>query len=396
MSHVFKFIVVGRGMMGSAAAKYLSQASDGVALIGPDEPKDKVTHQGVFASHYDEARITRTIDPDPVWALLANRSIARYADIERESGFPFYKEVGCLMVGPKRASGDPYIDGILSAAGQLGVQTELLGNEALADRFSYFGFETESEGVFEPKNAGHINPRGLVAAQSVLAENQGAKLVNESVHSIRREGVHVVVRTDQGEEYRAEQVLLAAGGFSIAENLLARSVQMSVHARTVTFFEVPDDEAAEFTNMPSLIYQPRDVKKHIYLLPPVRYPDGKLYLKIGGDPDDLRVKTRDEMIRWFQSCGRSSVRDHHVDIVRQLVPKINAEKASMAACVVAQTATGYPFIAKSHDAAIAVVTGGCGAAAKSSDEIGRLGAQLLLNGSLSDEGYPVSFAAEFA
>ncbi|MFD1746987.1 FAD-dependent oxidoreductase [Rhizobium helianthi] len=396
MSGIFKFIVVGRGMMGSAAAKYLSRASAGVAVIGPGEPADKASHQGVFASHYDEARITRTIDPDPVWALLANRSIARYAEIERESGIPFYHDVGCLMVGPEQSSGNPYIGGILSAAEQLGVQTELLDDRALASRFSYFGFEAFSEGVFEPSNAGHINPRALVSAQSLLAERQGARLIDETVLSIRKEGETVVVRTDTGAEYRAEGVLLAAGGFSIAENLLARSVQMSVYARTVTFFEVSETEAAAFSGMPSLIYQPRDAKKHIYLLPPVRYPDGKLYLKIGGDPDDLAVTGKDDMVRWFQSGGRSSVREHHVEIVRELVPKIDAERASMAACVVSQTATNYPFIAAAADPAIAVVTGGCGAAAKSSDEIGRLGASLLLNGSLADEGYPVGFNAHFA
>jgi glycine/D-amino acid oxidase-like deaminating enzyme len=79
----FKYIIVGRGMMGAAAARHLAKATDGVAVIGPDEPTDKQSHDGVFASHYDEGRITRTIDPDRDWALLANRSIGRYAEIER-------------------------------------------------------------------------------------------------------------------------------------------------------------------------------------------------------------------------------------------------------------------------------------------------------------------------
>ncbi|MFP3701778.1 hypothetical protein SB758_40520, partial [Burkholderia sp. SIMBA_013] len=48
----------------SAAARHLAEKVDGVALIGPGEPADITSHQGVFASHYDEARITRTIDGD--------------------------------------------------------------------------------------------------------------------------------------------------------------------------------------------------------------------------------------------------------------------------------------------------------------------------------------------
>jgi len=46
----FKYIVVGRGLMGAAAARHLARQADGVAVIGPDEPGDRKAHQGVFAS----------------------------------------------------------------------------------------------------------------------------------------------------------------------------------------------------------------------------------------------------------------------------------------------------------------------------------------------------------
>ncbi|WP_137137185.1 FAD-dependent oxidoreductase [Rhizobium sp. FKY42] len=396
MQNIFKYIVVGRGMMGSAAARHLSRVSDGVALIGPDEPKDAANHNGVFGSHYDEARITRTIDPNEVWARLANCSIARYADIERESGIQFYHETGCLMVGPERTSGHPYIDGILNAAEKLHVQPELLNDAALEGRFSYFGFEPHCEGVFEARNAGYVNPRALVAAQSAICRKQGVTLIGETVVSIRREGDAIVVQTREGERYHADRVLLAAGGFSIVESLLPRSVDMSVYGRTVTFFEIPESELSVFAGMPSLIYEPRDTADHIYMLPPVRYPDGKTYLKIGGDPDDLRLGSLQELQQWFRSGGRESVRDHHARIMRSLVPQVDVGRISTGACVVAKTATAYPFIDFADDPAIAVVTGGCGSAAKSSDEIGRLGAHLIMNGSLEGEGYPVSFAAHFA
>src|SRR3546814_15422875 len=84
-------------MMGAAAARHLSQWTDGIALIGPGEPQDCRSHEGVFASHYDEARITRTIDPDADWARLANRSIARYDEIAVASGIDFCTEAGCLI-----------------------------------------------------------------------------------------------------------------------------------------------------------------------------------------------------------------------------------------------------------------------------------------------------------
>ena len=58
MATDFEFIVIGRGMMGAAAARHLTLEGKRVALIGPEEPSDRLAHQGVFASHYDEARIT--------------------------------------------------------------------------------------------------------------------------------------------------------------------------------------------------------------------------------------------------------------------------------------------------------------------------------------------------
>ncbi|HEY9569155.1 MAG TPA: hypothetical protein VIR38_13770, partial [Thalassobaculum sp.] len=66
---MYRIIVIGRGLIGSAAGRHLADLTDGVALLGPDEPADRAAHAGVFASHYDEGRMTRVVDPDPAWAV---------------------------------------------------------------------------------------------------------------------------------------------------------------------------------------------------------------------------------------------------------------------------------------------------------------------------------------
>lgn len=390
----FKSIVVGRGMMGAAAARYLALQGEGVAVIGPDEPNDWANHQGVFASHYDEARITRTIDSNPVWARLANRSIARYGEIAAQSGVDFYSEVGCLIVGPKRGGRDPYVGQVESAARQLGVSIEMLSDAALKARFRYFDFGDNCEGVYEGKNAGHVNPRRLVEAQSILAEKAGATVVRRTAVSVREEGGLAIVTTDDGSVYSAERVLIAAGGFSINENLLPRPIDLKVYGRTVAFFEIPDEELDAYASMPSLIHQPDDPVDHIYLLPPVRYPDGKTYLKIGGDPDDLLLETEPEIRAWFRRGGRLTTRDHLHRIIRQLVPTLADASLSMAACVTSFTPENYPAIGFASER-IAVLTGGCGAAAKSSDEIGRLGAELIQHGRIIDDAYGDVFQPVF-
>ncbi|PZM13651.1 NAD(P)/FAD-dependent oxidoreductase [Rhizobium tubonense] len=395
MAADFRFIVVGRGMMGAAAARHLARQTDCIAVIGPDEPKDRKRHDGVFGSHYDEGRITRTIDPDANWALLANRSIARYAEIERDSGIDFYAEVGCLVVGPKRGGADSYIGNVVNAASRLDVRSDILDDHALKARFPYFSFAADSEGVHEPHGAGHISPRRLVKAQSLLAEKAGARVIKETVTSIRDEGGLAVVTTSEGHSYRAEKVLMAAGGFSIAENLLATPVDMKIRGRTVAFFEVSEADAGALSAMPSLITKGASDADSIYLLPPIRYPDGRYYLKIGGDPDDLGLGSDGELRAWFRTDGRETVREHLSGMIHGLVPGLEPISTSSSSCVTSYPPTDYPMISYTTSPRIAVLTGGCGTAAKSSDEIGRLGAELILEGRIKDQAYSTDFSGHF-
>ncbi len=396
MATQFKYIVVGAGMMGAAAARHLAGSGDGIALIGPGEPADIKNHTGVFASHYDAARITRTIDGNADWARLANRSIARYAEIERESGVKFYGEVGCLIVGKKRGIGFDYIENVCAAAETLGVETEILDDAALANRFPYFAFESGCEGVFERNNAGWVNPREMVRAQIVSAEKRGVTRIDDIAVSVREEGGVATVTTASGQVYTAEKVIVAAGGFSVAEGLLPQKLEMQVYGRTVAFFEIPDDELDRYAGMPSLIYEPADPRKHIYLLPPVRYPDGKAYLKIGGEPVDIVLNGDREIRDWFRSGGSAKVRDDFSDIIETLIPSVDRSRISMAACVTSYTPSGFPAIGYTASPGIAVLTGGCGTAAKSSDEIGRLGAELLVEGRIIDTEYAADFAPVFS
>ncbi|QFY60609.1 FAD-dependent oxidoreductase [Rhizobium grahamii] len=386
----FKYLVVGRGMMGAAAARHLARQADGVSVIGPDEPVDHKRHDGVFASHYDEGRITRSIDRDPTWALLANRSIARYDEIAKESGIDFYTEAGCMIAA---SEGSDYLARTRQAAERLGVETAMLDPAAMASRFPQFAFPDLTCGIFEGRGAGYISPRKLVKAQSLLAERAGASIVRDHVVSINEQSGGAVVETAGGSRLTAEKVLLAAGGFSISENLLRPSVDMSVKGRTVALFEVSEEDAALFAGMPSLILEAPGID--IYLLPSIRYPDGKLYLKIGGDPDDHVLRSDRELRNWFRTDEREVARDHLARIVADLVPRLRPRSVSTASCVVSHTPSGLPMIGYTASPAIAVLTGCAGTSAKSSDELGRLGAELLLRGEIGDQGYATDFRPYF-
>ncbi len=396
MTRHYRYIVIGRGLIGSAAGKYLAENADGVALVGPDEPEGGwAQHKGVFSSHYDEGRITRSIDPDRNWALFAGRSIARYRDMEARSGLRFYEEKGALITCPSRDSGSDYVANAERVAAELGLEVQAGDNEMLTRQFPFFQFDEGTEGVFEPRNAGYISPRKFVAAQNLLAEKAGAEIIRKVAVSVREQGGRGVVETADGETLTADRVLVAAGGFSIQEGLLPQPLEMTVYARTVVFFEVDEEEAARLSGMPSMINHAPNISESTYMLPPIQYPDGKFYLKIGGDPVDIAVEGGQAIADWFRNGPGPDVAKQLVARMKALVPSLKIRSTDAKPCVVSYAHSGYPMIGWTGSPHIAVATAGSGAAAKSSDEIGRLGAELLAEGVIMTRGYDAAFTPQF-
>lgn len=382
----FKVIIVGRGMMGAAAARHLSGMIEGVALIGPSEPVERKSHHGVFASHYDEARITRSFDDNAVWATLAARSLDRYHEIQAKSGISFFTEAGCLFAGPPAQPGERYLGRALQVSETLGLDVETLTPTALRDRFPQFDLNPSFNGYFEAKRAGHINPRALVRAQAKLAEQAGVTVIDATVASVRDEGTFVEVHAG-GKRYTAERVLVAAGGFSNFNGLLPAAIDVRIAARTVAFFELGEREMAVFSEMPSaIIFGDRD-EDHVYILPPVRYPDGKVYLKLGGELETRSFETLEDVGTWFRSDGDLAERDLLVSTALQHMPALAGCATTSAPCVATFTATAYPYVGYTDSPRIAVLAGGNFVAAKSSDELGRLGAVVMTQGWLGAEDF---------
>lgn len=391
----FRYIVIGAGMMGAAAARHLSSQTEGVALIGPGEPTDRKSHYGVFSSHYDEARITRGFDGDPVWAELAKRSIERYSEIEKKSGVRFYHEVGCLFTGDGNGLGGDYVSGAMRGKDALGLTVETYEPDALSSRFPMFSLPDDHHGWFEPHNAGYVNPRALVKAQITIARQQGASILRQTVVKVFDGGSGVEIETSEGHRYTAERVIVAAGGFTNMADILPVKVDMAATGRTIAFFELNEEKQEAFAGMPSTIVLAASEDDIVYILPPVRYPDGKVYLKIGGESEKGRLETLDQAVQWFHSDGTASEVDFLVRRAIELMPALAGCPVTSGSCVASITRTGYPYVGYTSSSNIAVLTGGNFASAKSSDEIGRLGAVLLLEGQLSEDNFAAQMAPVF-
>lgn len=394
MAADFKYVVVGRGMMGSAAARHLTLEVDSVAVIGPDEPADRTSHEGVFASHYDEARITRTFDDNRVWSELASRSIDRYGDLEAASGIRFFTEAGCLFSAPPQAPGT-YMARALDVCAARGLSVETIPAARLTERFPHMRFPAVHSGYFEARRAGHVNPRALVRAQSVMAQRQGAQMIAETAVRLDDRGDMVAVTTAEGRTVTADRVLVAAGGFTNPCGLLPLPVDMRATARTIVFFELDEARLSLFRAMPStVVFAERD-EDLVYILPPVRYPDGKTYLKIGGDSERQSFSDLSGIGAWFRSDGDRREAEHLTGIALSLMPGLEGTPVTSGSCIASFTSSSYPFVGFTPSPRIAVMTGGNFVAAKCSDEIGRLGARLMIDGHLSDGDFGRELKPQF-
>lgn len=371
-----KIAVIGRGLIGAAAAKHLAEQGHRVWLIGQGEPADYSAHNGPFASHYDEGRITRSLDPFLFWGSAAQASIARYRDIEQRSGIPFFNEVGLMMAGPEGSGPITSVDRLST---DLDIECERLTGGELKGRFPYFSFDHKTLGLFEPKNAGHISPRALVRAQTKLAKQAGAEILDTTVTGLKERDWAVRVETALGD-VEAHRVLLATGGMS--RDLVEPPLPLTVYARTAALFEISEEQAMQLARMPSLIYL-LPTGEDPYLLPPIRYPDGKFYVKLGGDPEDVVLPNEAATREWFKSDGSTQVGEYLETLIRARMPDLQILSRRTVPCVTTYTPDNIPLL-NAATSLIYTAVGGCGRAAKSSDEIGRLAVDLLLGKTLPD------------
>ena len=379
----YDLAVIGLGLIGSAALRHLTLHCPELRIcgVGPGEPADRKSHCGVFSSHYDQGRITRVLDPSEDWGALAQASIRRYAAIEAESGVRFHHRVGCLRatdIAERIAEVDACADRHcpphrrLDAAGVKAAYPFL----AFSDRFVAWD---------ERGDAGYINPRSLIAAQLKIAGDRGADIIPEIVSSIDSRGDAVTIRTREGSLLRARKLLLAVGGYS--NTLLHRKLVLPTKGHTILLAQMPPEEIERLRAMPAIISTfDHDTVSSLYMLPPLPYPDGKTYIKLGlsGGLQELpapepffdAVNDDRQLLDWFRGDGRADIAEAMKTALQRMIPGLKARSFQAVPCLITNSAHGKPYIDALDDGRIYLATAGNGYAAKSSDEIGRIGAML--------------------
>jgi glycine/D-amino acid oxidase-like deaminating enzyme len=396
MDTIYDVVVVGNGMFGAAATRHLSARGGRVVAVGPDEPADWKSHDGVFASHYDQARITRVIDADPVWAQLAQRSIAAYRDLETRSGITFHHRSGGIWIYPPIPAALARLQQADAAGKTCGAEFERLTDREAMARFPFVQVPSDAVTVWERGAAGHIDPRAMVRAQLAVSGKQGATVLRQTVTGCTRRHDVFEVATDSGGRIRAAKLLIAAGAYT--NHLLDRPLAMQLKARTVLLAEIDEAEAKRLQALPSTILWLVDdpVLESVYSTPAVRYPDGKVCIKIGGSRHTpYLLDTPQAFRRWFQGSGDAEELAALRRVLEALLPGLRVASYGAKPCVVAYTAHNRPYIDRLDVEQGFVVAGGCGAGAKSCDEIGRIAAGLVEAGAWSYDLPAETFAARW-
>ncbi len=324
-------IVIGAGAVGSAALRAVSEVGARVLCIEQCSPAhsrgSSHGHSRIFRHAYFE---------HPDYVPLIRHSTARFESLEREASVSLLNRCGMLAIGPH---GSEVVVGSVESARRWALPVEELDSAALRSRFSWFSFDDDAVGVFEP-NAGIVRPEATVDASIRVARTRGAELrVGLRVLGLVEDTGGVTVATNYGDE-RADAVIVAAGAWT--SRLLPELTPLLTVTRQVQAWFAPAP-GVDASAMPCWLLDRGHDERSVYGLAPdpaapaddngaptpSRYP--KLGLHGSGDIVDPEI-------------GATAVSDADVERIRgayrAIAPSLAGELAGSATCLYTMSPDG--------------------------------------------------------
>lgn len=373
---IIEFIVIGRGLIGSAAARHLAIQGASVTLIGPSEPENLKTHTGVFSSHYDSARIVRILDTLAHNCQISKAAIERFRPLEAETGINFFQEVGYLAA----SNTNNFLEDMGAQADNYYPEVESFSFEQLSERFPYFQFPKGVRGIFQAKNAGWLDPRKNIAAQNKALENYEGIVVNDTVIAIEKNDKYITVKTEKST-FKCKKCIISTGAFANIGNTIPRPIDYGVVPHTAVLGEVSASQLPALLGMPTMSYRLGDEpNKFLYFLPPVKYPNGKYYVKIGHALGDEMEKDKQSLQDWFHSNGDKEKIPWLTEALKELLPSVTFNDFHSVPCVTTTSPSGGNYIDQFEDKRLYALFSGGGYCAKSADELGNIAAEFALTG----------------
>jgi sarcosine oxidase len=239
-------IVVGGGVMGSAAAWRLALAGHRVRLL------EQFAIGHALGSSHGPSRMIRLAYDGPEYVQMGQAAFAMWDELQEESGAALLLRTGGINAGLPHAN---ELAGIAQTYGTLGVPYERLDPDSLRQRFPQLNFPDGSIGLYQ-EDYGILAASRCVATLAAHARAAGAVLHDhEPVLEVRPDGDGVVVRTER-ETYRADRAILAAGSWT--QPLLSPlgiELPLTVLQEQLAFFRVRDPENHGPDRLPLVIHR---------------------------------------------------------------------------------------------------------------------------------------------
>lgn len=207
MKTSYRHIVIGAGVIGTAAALRLAERCGGDVLL---LEQYRLGHD--HGSSNDHSRIIRHAYHSPAYTRLTRSAYASWEDIEQRTGLELVIRTGGLDLFQGAQGGDD-LRNYRYSLDAAGIPYELLDTTAIRSRFPQWRIDDGVQGMYQA-DGGILNIRRAVAAQLALARELGATCADETrVGGIERDGPRIAVLTDRGT-VEAASLTLATGSWA--------------------------------------------------------------------------------------------------------------------------------------------------------------------------------------
>lgn len=243
----FDVAVVGMGALGSAAAYHLARRGARVIALEQFE----LGH--VRGASHDTSRIIRTSYGAPQYVRLAQSSYRDWAELEATTGESLTVITGGLVFIPTDGpfSAEHFVDSLT----EVGVPHELLSPAEVHERWPQFSLPEGVETIYTP-DSGIVHAARSVAALQMHARVNGADIRDRTpVLSLHPDDDGVVVRTERGD-VRAGKVILTTDAWTNALlEPLDSAIPLITMQEQVTYFAPQDAEAYDREKFPVWIWE---------------------------------------------------------------------------------------------------------------------------------------------
>ena len=263
-----KHLIIGGGIIGCSIAYHLTRngEKDVVLLERAALTEGATWHAAGLVGQLRSSRNT---------TRMLKKSVEMYDRLQNEDGMSFdWKKTGSLRLA---ANEDRLLEAkrLTTMAQSFDLEMSMIGPSEAKELFPLIEQKELLGAAFIPSD-GHVDPASLCQAIATVARNQGAEIrQGVKVVDFKKQGRRIVEVVTTGENYKAENIILATGMWSreLGQRLGIRIPACAVEHQYI----VTESTGLDLSNYPTL----RDPERLVYYKPDV---GGRLV--VGGYEDD--------------------------------------------------------------------------------------------------------------